>query len=171
MGKRSMNNFHEDLQFSHSAEDSEIWGTIYAKAFPGLQTFTNARQDGELQRHGIDRTLVLKSGKAIYVDEKVRRKDYGDILIEFVSNDKKNSPGWCEKPLFCDYIAYAILPIKTCYVLPVEPLQTAWGKNKVEWLKKYGVKPSKNTGYKTLNCPLPVNVLFKAIGATLRIRF
>lgn len=171
MGERSMNNFHEDLQFSHSAEDLEIWGTIYAKAFPGLQTFTNSRQDGELQRHGIDRTLILQSGKAIYIDEKVRRKDYGDILLEYVSNDTKNTLGWCEKPLFCDYIAYAILPVKICYLLPVEPLQTAWGQNKIEWLERYGVKTAKNKGYNTLNCPLPVNVLFKSIGATLRIHF
>lgn len=166
-----MNNFNKDLAFSHSAEDLEIWETIYAKAFPGLQAFTNAREDGELQRHGIDRTLILSSGKAIYIDEKVRRENYGDILLEYVSNDKKNTPGWCEKPLFCDYIAYAVLPNNTCYMLPVEPLQTAWGRNKKEWIDKYGIKTAKNQGYQTLNCPLPINVLFKAIGETLRVKF
>ena len=43
--------------------------------------------------------------------------------------------------------------------------------NKVEWIEKFGVKPAPNVGYKTLNCPVPINVLFKAIGATLRITF
>ena len=166
-----MNNFNKDIAFSHSAEDLEIWETIYAKAFPGLQTFTNVREDGELQRHGIDRTLILSSGKAIYIDEKVRRENYGDILLEYVSNDKKNTPGWCEKPLFCDYIAYAVLPNNTCYMLPVESLQTAWGRNKKEWINKYGIRTAKNQGYQTLNCPLPINVLFKAMGETLRIKF
>jgi len=166
-----MNDFRKDLEFSHSAEDSEIWGKIYTKAFPSLQSFTSTRQDGELQRYGIDRTIVLKSGKAIYIDEKVRRKDYGDILLEYVSNDIKKTPGWCEKPLFCDFIAYAILISKICYLLPVEPLQTAWSRNKEVWLNEYGVKLAKNIGYTTLNCPLPVNILFKEIGATLRIKF
>jgi len=166
-----VNDFQADLAFSHSAEDSEIWKTIYTKAFPGLQSFINTREDGELQRSGIDRTLVLKSGKAIYVDEKVRREDYGDILLEYTSNDTRNTPGWCEKPLFCDYIAYAILPSKMCYLMPVEPLQTAWHRNKDDWLYCFGTKAAQNRGYRTLNCPVPINVLFKAIGAALRVKF
>ena len=166
-----MNNFQDDLAFSHSAEDLKIWETVYNQAFPDNLGMANQRRNGQLQHLGIDRTIILNSGKAIYIDEKVRRKDYGDILIEYVSVDKTGAPGWAEKPLFCDYIAYAIIPSGMCYLLPVPQLQAAWLKNKAVWLSQYGTCPALNNGYKTLNCPVKINVLFKEIGAMLRINF
>jgi len=171
LGKRMLNDFNEDLKFSHSAEDLPIWETIYSKAFPDNHGYTNMRNNGQTQQLGIDRTVILSSGKAIYIDEKVRRKDYGDILIEYISNDKKGTKGWAEKPLFCDYIAYAILPTRMCYLLPVPQLQKAWIGNKKEWLSLFGTKSADNKYYNTLNCPVPVNTLFKAIGKALRIEF
>jgi hypothetical protein len=166
-----LNDFRKDLEFSHNAEDLELWRTIYDKAFPGNHGYTNMRDNGQTQYLGIDRTVILSSGKAIYIDEKVRRKDYGDILIEYISNDIKKTKGWGEKPLFCDYIAYAILPKNICYLLPVPQLQKAWSENKPGWLSQYGTRSADNKYYKTLNCPVPINDLFKAIGQTLRIKF
>lgn len=170
-GAMKCNDFNSDLAFSHSAEDNEMWLRIYKKAFPGMLGMANNRGDGQLQRFGIDRTLVLSSGKAIYIDEKVRRKDYGDILLEYISNDRTNSPGWVEKPLFCDYIAYAIIPSGMCYLLPVPQLQAAWAQNKEEWIAQFGSAPALNLGYKTINCPVSVNVLYRAIGEMLRVFF
>ena len=166
-----MNNFLDDLNFSHESEDYPFWEEVYSKAFPSFKAMTNTRTDGQLQRLGIDRTIILSSGKAVYVDEKVRRKDYGDILLEYLSNDTKGSPGWVEKPLFCDYIAYAILPTRMCFLFPVPQLQAAWIKNKSEWMKDYHVKQADNNGYKTWSCPVPIPVVFKAIGSCLRISF
>jgi len=164
-----INDFKKDLEFSHKAEDLKMWQEIYSTAFPGCSTKNN-RADGELQRHGIDRTVVLSSGKAIYVDEKVRRKDYGDILLEYISNDKYNTPGWVCKPLFCDYIAYAILPRKECYLLPVPQLQKAWEDNKQNWLKFKKIV-AENKNYNTISVGVPIPKLFTAIGKTLRISF
>ena len=166
-----LNNFEEDLKFSHKMEDWSIWIEIYNKAFPNNHGFTNERENGQTQHLGIDRTVILSSGKAIYIDEKVRRKDYGDILLEFVSNDRTKSKGWAEKPLFCDYIAYAIIESGMCYLLPVPQLQKVWAENKEEWLKGYGIKSAPNQYYNTLNCPIPIKVLFQAIGNALRISF
>lgn len=170
-GVMKLNNFKEDLAFSHTAEDSTIWPEIYNKAFLKNHGFTNERENGQLQHLGIDRTVILSSGKAIYIDEKVRRKDYGDILLEYVSNAKTRAKGWVEKPLFCDYIAYAILKSGMCYLLPVPQLQKVWVENKQKWLKLYGIKSAPNQYYNTLNCPIPTNVLFAAIGQALRISF
>jgi len=164
------NDFKKDLEFSHSAEALQLWPEIYSKAFPGCSTKNN-RADGELQRYGIDRTVVLNSGKAIYVDEKIRREDYGDILLEYMSNDKCNIPGWVCKPLFCDYIAYAILPRKKCYLLPIPQLQKAWQDNKDIWLAKFKLIVAKNEYYNTLSVGVPMPVLFESIGAALRITF
>jgi len=166
-----LNNFKEDLEFSHTMEDLSIWFEIYNKAFPNNHGFTNERENGQLQQLGIDRTVILSSGKAIYIDEKVRRKNYGDILLEYISNDKTGLKGWAEKPLFCDYIAYAILENGMCYLLPVPQLQKVWLENKEKWLALYETKSAPNNYYNTLNCPIPIKVLFQAIGNALRISF
>lgn len=164
------NDFKEDLKFSHDAEELKIWSGIYSKAFPSCKTKNN-REDGQLQRVGIDRTIVLASGKAIYVDEKIRRKDYGDILLEYISNDKHQTPGWVCKPLFCDYIAYAVLPTKMCYLLPVPQLQKAWSENGESWKATYFISKAENEGYNTISVCVPVTEVFRAIGQSLRIPF
>ena len=92
-------------------------------------------------------------------------------MLEYVSNDQKNTPGWVEKDLFADYICYAFIPSGKAYLLPVIQLQAAWLKNKTEWLEKYGTKSADNKFYHTLNCPVPTDVLFSQIGSMLRITF
>ena len=165
------NDFKADLAFSHTAEDSDIWPMIYAKAFHKYAAMTSTRDDGQMQRLGVDRTIITRSGKAVYIDEKVRRKWYGDILLEYIANDNKMSEGWVEKPLFCDYIAYAVPIKRKCFILPVQQLQAAWIMNKDDWLNKYGTRQADNKHYKTLNCPVPIDILFKQIGAMLRVTY
>lgn len=126
------------------------------------------RQNGEHQRAGIDRSVILENSKQILIDEKVRAKDYGDILLEYVSVDATNAPGWVCKPLRCDFIAYAILPRGKAYLLPVVALQRAWRERSDYWLNKFGTKTAQNKGYKTLNCPIPFADLFRAL-ATAQI--
>lgn len=166
-----VNCFKEDLEYSHAADELPIWEEVYANAFPGYKACISNRADGQLQRAGIDRTVVLDCGKAVYIDEKVRRVDYNDILLEYISNDRTKSPGWVEKPLMCDYIAYAILPSGKCYLLPVPQLQLAWKRNKVKWIEQFNTKAASNEGYRTISCPVPISVLFSEIGQTLRVSF
>lgn len=166
-----MNEFRKDLRFSHESEDNPIWKTIYSIAFPGFLSMASQRKNGEMQHLGVDRTVVIESGKAVYIDEKVRREDYGDILLEYMSSDRSGSLGWCEKTLFCDYIAYAVLPSEKCYILPVPQMQYAWRKNKQKWLNKYGTKKAENPGYNTLNCPIPIKELFENIGKMFRVDY
>ena len=130
------------------------------------------RQDGWHQRAGVDRSVILANSKQILVDEKARRiKNTGDIMLEYVSNDRTNAPGWVEKSLKCDYIAYAFMPSGIAFLLPVNQLQTAWLKNKLIWLQKYRTRAAINNSCKTLNCPVPINELYSAIGQCLRINF
>ena len=69
------------------------------------------------------------------------------------------------------YIAYAIAPLGKCYLLPVIQLQSAWVKNRHEWLSKFRQIRAKNNGYTTVSVGIPVNVLMSAIGANLRLSF
>ena len=171
-----MHEFSDSLAKSHTASDLPIWEEIYQKAFPSMLTMVDHRQDGEHQRAGIDRSVILENSKQILIDEKARFPSkngfsYPDILLEHISNDQTNAPGWTCKPLRADYICYAITGLGQAYLLPVLQLQQAWKANSAEWIKKYGSIPSINNGYKTWNTPLMPNVLFSEIGKCLRIQF
>lgn len=168
---QAVHDFNESLIASHGASDLPIWRQIYELAFPNFLAMIDHREDGEHQRAGIDRSVILSNSKQVLIDEKIRLKDYGDILLEYVSVDRTNAPGWVCKPQRADYIAYAVKPSGICYMLPVIQLQLAWQKNGRQWLRTYGTSKAPNKTYNTLNCPVPVNVLFPAIGAGLRVRF
>lgn len=172
-----VNDFNECLEMSHEADKLPFWHDVYKKAFPSMVEMVNHRQNGWHQMAGIDRSIVLDTSKQILVDEKVRGRNkktgkvYRDISLEHISNDKTGALGWVCKPLACDYIAYAIAPLGLCYILPVNQLQIAWSKNKEEWIQAYKERPAKNRNYNTWFVPVPVNVVFKAIGQQLRIGF
>jgi hypothetical protein len=169
--------FAESLQASHDATDLPIWRYIYRQAFPSFLAMIDHREDGEHQRAGIDRSVILKNSKQILIDEKVRFRNritgkvYSDIALEYISNDRTKAPGWVCKPLRADFIAYAIAPLGRCYLLPVLQMQLAWERNHVKWLAEYRSISAQNMGYKTLSLPLPPDVLFPAIGGALRVKF
>lgn len=166
-----IHDFAESLAASHAASDLPIWEQIYRRAFPTFCAMVDHRDDGEHQRAGIDRSVILANSKQLLIDEKVRNKDYGDILLEYVSNDRFNSPGWVCKPLRADYIAYAIVPAGRCYLLPVIQLQIAWDKNGELWKREFRHVPAVNNGYTTHSVAVPPERLFPAIGGALRVSF
>jgi len=171
------NSFEDCLSLSHEAAELPLWEETYKQAFPGFIGMHYHESDGWHQRHGIDRSIILANSKQILVDEKVRgtnkktEKVYADIAIEYQSSVEHNTPGWAEKSLLADYIAYAILPLGKCYLLPVLQMQEAWRKNKTDWIRKYGYNDSQNSGYRTRFCPVPHKELYMAIGRELRVEF
>jgi len=168
----SYHDFDDSLAKSHEAEDLPLWEQCYRKAFaPYFASMTSHRTDGFWQRAGIDRTVVLCSGKAIRIDEKIRWKSYADVALEHISNDRTGDPGWVCKPLQCDYIAYAIAPRGLCLLLPVIQLQQAWERNKDVWKASYQECVAPNRTYNTISTAVPIKVLFSAIGDGLRVKF
>ena len=171
----TIHNFDDSLQVSHNASDEPVWEAIYRKAFPDFSAMVDHRKNGDWQKLGIDRSVIFHSSKRILIDEKVRRKDYGDILLEYMSIKESNIPGWVCKPLLADYIAYCIIPTRVVYLLPVTQLQAAWQNYGETWKASYGkCKTSserKGKRWTTQFCPVPVDVLFSAIGSMLRIKY
>lgn len=170
--------FKASLAASHAASDLPFWAECYASAFPQMQAMHDHRRDGQHQRQGIDRSVVMSNGKVVWIDEKVRGRNkrtgvvYDDILLEEISDKERGVPGWVVKPLLCDYIAYAIAPIGRCYLLPVIQLQTAWLVNGSAWKHEARFpREARNNGWTTVNWPIPVAVLFRAIGQCLRVEF
>ena len=163
--------FHKCLKDSHAAEDLPIWEEVYQAAFPNMQAMLNHRQDGDHQRVGIDRSVILSNGKQILIDEKVRLEAYDDILLEVWSDKERRKPGWVAKDLMCDYIAYAVLPLKVCYLLPVQQLRVAWRRKGKEWYSNNFRPQAKNRGYVTESVVVPTSELLSEINNALTINF
>ncbi len=149
--------FREQLAFSEEVRHEAFWDEIYRKAFPDLlsSSLVNRRDNGA-QRAGIDRTLVLQSQKVLRIDEKTRKKNYDDILLEFISNDRTGAPGWMDKDLMIDYLAYAILPARRCYLLPWDMLRRVWLTFRDDWIARgrrkaggFCIVKAENAGYVT----------------------
>lgn len=143
---------------------------IYRRAFPKLASAVAVRSDGWAQRGGIDRVLTLECGRSFTVDEKVRTSEWPDILLERWSDEERRVPGWVQKPLACDFIAYAFAPSGVVYLLPVQLLQRAWRLNGKEWIQRYGTRRARNIGYVTASVPVPRDVLMEAMAEAMVVR-
>ena len=169
---RLVHDFKDSLAASHHASDLPIWEEVYRKAFaPHFASMTDHRGNGFWQQAGIDRTVTLATTAVYRIDEKIRKEPWPDIALEFLSNDRTGAPGWVCKPLLADYVAYAVLPLGICYLLPVIQLQQAWLSNGEEWRGRFKICKAHNSSYSTHSVAVPVDVLFKAIGKALRISF
>lgn len=172
----TVHDFKERLALSHKYADAPWWLDCYESAFPNLKSCVEVRDDGWAQRAGIDRILTLGDGKVIKIDEKVREKDYGDILLEFWSNREGKVRGWICKPLDCDFIAYAIVQSSRCYLLPTLLLQKAWRDFGPEWCRRaqsnergFRFVDAKNNGYTTRSIAIPVDVLMSGITGAITV--
>lgn len=154
--------FRDSLALSERFGD-DWWLPIYRRAFPSLMSAVAVRNDGWAQRGGIDRLLTLACGRTHTVDEKIRTEDWPDVLLERWSDEARKSPGWVQKPLAADFIAYAHAPAATCALLPVPALQRAWRQHGRQWIGLYGQRRALNEGYTSVSVPVPRRVLMQAI--------
>lgn len=167
--------FRESLERGEAARNEPFWLAVYQKAFPGMVAAVRndcRAQDkaNAAQYAGIDRWVCLSNGKTMSVDEKVRDKDYGDILLEYTSNDRTCAPGWMEKDLAIDWLAYAIVPSRKCYLFSWPMLRRAWLHFGADWREKGRLKQggfrlveAPNPTYNTLSVAVPRAVLMEAV--------
>ncbi len=164
-----IHDFHDDLDYSEDERHEPFWRAIYKKAYPTLVNSMTAWGDHECQRKGIDRIIILASGEIIRLDQKQRREVYPDFALEYVSNNRTGTPGWMEKDLHIDELAYAFMPITTVYLLPWKPLKAVWEKHKEKWKKIYFHIPGKNYGYTTYSLAVPISVICNLIKGVRKI--
>lgn len=158
-----VHDFHESLARSAAQVDAPWWLEVYRTAFPDLASAVSVREDGWAQRGGIDRVLTLESGKTLTVDEKVRTKEYDDILLEYWSDERRRVRGWVAKDLACDFIAYAFEQSGRCYLLPFQGLRRAWRDNCMTWVNTFRRIEAKNKGYTTVSVAVPTIELLNAV--------
>ena len=177
LGETKRNDFREDLKYSEEASGEDFWQEVYKEAFPDIVFAIPATEDTQGQKFGIDRVVYMKSGKTIYIDEKKRREVFGDILLEYKSNDnQKENNGWMNKELIIDYLAYAFMPTKTVYLLDWLSLRRAWLKNGIAWKKLaklerkgFRIVKAKNRTYNTLSIAVPIKTLMQEISRPIII--
>jgi hypothetical protein len=174
-----VNRFEQSHAFGEAAADDPLWEEFYRALFPGLVSIAKNVRGNVGQFAGIDRWLCLSSGKVLSVDEKRRSVDYGDIALEFVSNGRRHAvvDGWIEKDLAIDYLAYAIIPARRCYLFPWPALRASWGRCAKEWIKaaaqeRKGFKliAAENPTYWTWSVCLPAEHLAKSVSQSLQVQ-
>ena len=164
-----IHDFSASLAKSHAQADAPFWFEVYREAFPDLQAAVNVRNDGWAQRGGVDRVLTLNSGKTLTCDEKIREKDWPDILLEYWSNYERRVPGWVAKDLACDFIAYAFVPSATCHLLPFQTLRRAWRINHRDWVARHRRIEAKNKDYTTVSVAVPTTELLMALAGAMTV--
>ena len=158
--------FQADMQWSLKGSYEAFWHAVYWKAFPNVVTIELC-SDLPRQKQGIDRLLHLSNGKALTVDEKKRGREYADILLEYTSCEERNTPGWIERDLAIDYLAYGFMQSQRCYLFPWAMLRRAWAQFGQDWKAKY--RPVRaatmigSTQYHTLSVAVPIDVLRRAV--------
>lgn len=155
--------FEAQLAWSEKQGDEPFWEAVYRKAFPNMVGHMMASGDTKSQRNGVDRLVYLSNDKILRIDEKKRRTVYPDILLEYLSVDKTGAPGWIEKDLTIDYLAYAFMPTKTCYLFDWLMLKRAWQQFGSQWKQEYKNIEAKNVGYSTWSVAVPLDKLRIAV--------
>jgi hypothetical protein len=164
-----INDFDKCLEYSQSTTNTDFVHEFIKDTFATLDNIERVDDDMDLQRRGIDIIVHLDNGNKIRIDEKIRKKWYGDILLEEYSVLEDKKWGWLSREKYTDYIIYCCPSAGKGFLLPFQLLQLAWLKNYKHWRKEYGVKKAKNNGYTTTNIPVPVDVVFNAINEQMKI--
>lgn len=168
-----IHDFSTNLEASQKPEDNDFILKKYQDFFDNCINidYVDFKENPELQKKGIDVIVTLDNGKIETIEEKRRFQSFNDILIETVSqwygqNNSYNKPGWiytCQ----ADILAYIVIPDHKIYMLPMFFLKKAFQRNQDEWLVKYTERYSNNRNYRSLNTPVPIDVLREAIDAEI----
>ena len=140
-----------------TSEQTTIPDSLYYKIFgEGITIKVCARDTTEQTEDRIDKVITLPGGKVIKVEEKLRLKDYNDLLIEETSCVETGSPGWIVKPSMADYLVYYVVPSHQAHIYRMADIQSEW-QSRQDDLKVIGTKriACSSTMYHTLNWSLP----------------
>lgn len=168
------NDFASQLATANTPEKHAFWENAYRQVFPNVLRVEFYDADMDAQNNGVDAAVFRQGAPPIRIENKERQKWYGDILLEYVHEyeDGHIRPGWIERPLRCDYLAYAILTTGHVWFLPWLPLRLAWERHKLRWLNsggRYNPTPAQNSGYVTKNVAVPPDELWGCINGVLQI--
>ena len=152
--------FHSDLQRSMLPSGDRRTEEILREFFGSPRDFA---LDWSPRRRPYGHDCEARAWGSYYtIEEKRRTVDYGDVLLENVSNNRTGTPGWTRKCGNVDYVLF-IFPGKRWEIFPGAALKVAFLSNVDEWLKKFGVTEARNKTYSTLNIAIPTSDLIESL--------
>ena len=151
----TINYFKDSLDFEQKCRGR--LDSIYMTYFGELKNI-EVIKDRQLQFKGHDIHLIYEDKKWI-IDEKVRRRDYSDILIEYLSNKQTGRKGWIYDNE-SDFLAY-LFPTFGFWLLDTQKIKS-WVLNKESDFWRHGYKDisaenenQNNEKYTTLSKAIP----------------
>ena len=163
-----IHNFQDQLEYSAELSDEMAWVAFYKRLWPDMIAAVRIDKNSQFQRWGVDREILLPNGKRFTIDEKKRKLDYGDLLLEEWSVAdfdwttktviKGKKIGWAlDTEKRCDFVAYAIQSSGKCFLLPFEMTRQTCIHNLQRWKQNQNwyPKPARNNGYTTVNIAVP----------------
>ncbi len=175
-----LNVFNDQLGDSYNSEMNTLLNTFYEKFFGNVakiivhdhkaSTGTQKIKDKALQKQGIDKTLILKNKKKIFIEEKFREYKFWDIrlkdiLLEYISIDNKNIPGWVYTSK-SDYIVVVFKGLEfnesELYIFPFKIIKK-WVFDNPEIFRKYPDLIAPNVGWNTISKPVPLNIIMEIL--------
>lgn len=165
-----IHSFTRSLRLAEDVSDAPWWATVYQRAFPTMIGTHTIAKDGWAQRGGVDRVVILGSGKVLHIEQKVRAEVWPDILLEYWSSREHRRPGWIAKDALSDYLAYAFLPTHRCYVFDFASLRRVWLHHRFQWVDRathridgFRIVEAANRGYTTVSVAFPITALQDAL--------
>ena len=172
--------FQHQLADSYNVEMNSLLNSFYKRFFYNVSDIiihdikksnknTNS-VDKAMQRQGIDKTIILEDSKEIFIEEKFRTNRFWDnrntdILLEYVSIDNKNIPGWVYTSK-SDYLVIVFQSIKfkdsELYIFPFEPIRS-WVRNNDSTFMKFKDVSAHNVSWNTLSKIVPLDIIFNIL--------
>jgi len=150
-------------------EGQPILRDIYQVFWPD-HTWIDDVRGKDPQLYGLDHIVHFKGNNTETVQAKIRLGNWDDILLEYISNDVTNLPGWMESPMLCNHFFVLMMAGNICYWFHFPSLRNAWNKYKSEWIKLgeqyksgFGKRIAKNPGYNTVSVTVPLKILYKEV--------
>jgi len=193
------NNYIEDMRYASRMENevnkfiSKKLNKTVTTSIENIQAITEKK----LQYAGVDKKVFFSNNTSLRIEEKVRRKDYGDLLIEIIADHrfasvdmvkrkiistKKRGLGWGFKDYQTDLLVYYYESTKRGYMLSWKKFKEMLKVNFNFWYglainNSYGfsIKKAKNRDingeeYFSINITIPKNmfeIAYKEIGGKI----
>lgn len=148
----------EEMQLLESQND-DIFTYFYEAFFWDIISNIEKVNDIQLQFQWVDYIIYNKKREEpFFIDNKVRQKWYGDILLEEYSNFETKRLWWLlNDNILTDYIFYYIIEINTCFVFSHKQLKQFVESNysQLEGRRLFAY----NDWYRTSNFPMTIKEL------------
>lgn len=183
--REKINIYSDDINYADSKEVSEKANVLIRQklSFMGVISRIDSIKDKEMQFAGIDKLILFSNGKTLKLEEKVRRKDYGDILIEIIANNNFASydhitnefkytelkgVGWGMKNYSSDLLFYFIESENKGFMFSWKKFQAIfkgylpiWYDLALQKKQGFAIRIAKNKTYDSINIAIPKKIFFE----------